>query len=105
MNKNAVKNKTVHRRKMNFLGFCLATFGISASLYFVSSLFLRSYNNSLSTTTQSITTQIAALETQNDAVQVEIETLSSSNRVEGIAANSGMTRNQDAIFTLTNGAQ
>ena len=41
------------------------------------------------------------MQAQNDALQVDIETLSSSERVEGIAASNGMKRNQDSIITIT----
>ena len=41
------------------------------------------------------------MQSQNDALQVDIETLSSSDRVEGIAASNGMNRNQDSIITIT----
>lgn len=80
--------------------FAVLLFFFSAILYLGSSLFLRSYNNSLSTKKQSIDSQIATIETQNDAVQVEIQTLSSSDRVDQIAANNGMSRNQSNVTTI-----
>ena len=89
------------KKKLNLLSFAVLLFGFSAFLYLGSSLFLRSYNNELSSRKQQINSEIAVLETQNDAIEVEISQLASAERVDEIAANNGMTRNQDAIVTIT----
>ena len=95
------KRNTVKRRHLNILKLSVLLFVFSGFLFLMTSIFLRTYNNSLSTKAQSINSDIATLQTQNDALQVDIEKLSSSDRVEGIAASNGMTRNQDAIITIT----
>lgn len=94
--RNRKKKRRVNLFKLSGVLFCF-----SAILYLFSAIFLRSYNNSLSTRTQSINADIVTLQAQNDALQVDIETLSSSDRVEGIAASNGMSRNQDSIITIT----
>ena len=94
--RNRKKKRRVNLFKLSGVLFCF-----SAILYLFSAIFLRSYNNSLSTRTQSINADIVTLQAQNDALQVDIETLSSSDRVEGIAASNGMKRNQDSIITIT----
>lgn len=93
------------KRRINLFRLSIGFFFISAAAALFSSLFLRSYNNSLSTQTQSIDSQIATIQTQNDAVKVEIQTLSSSDRVDEIAAGSGMSRNQNNVITITDGSQ
>lgn len=97
--------KIVKRKKgkksLKTLTFSVTLFLFSALLYLASSLFLRSYNNELSSRKQQITSEIAVLETQNDAIEVEISRLASAERVDEIAANNGMTRNQDAIITIS----
>ncbi len=99
---NIVTKKVVKkRRKLNLVRFSLTVFGISTIAFLFSTLFLRSYNNSLSTQKQSIDSQIATIETQNDAVKVEIQTLSSSDRVDEIAAGDGMSRNQNNVITIS----
>lgn len=100
MNRSTVRNRKPKRR-INILKLSTALFLFSAILYLFSAIFLRSYNNSLSTRTQSISSDIVTMQAQNDALQVDIETLSSSERVEGIAASNGMKRNQDSIITIT----
>lgn len=89
------------RKTLNVLSFSVALFLFSTLLYLASSLFLRSYNNELSARKQQITSEIAVLETQNDAIEVEISQLVSAERVDEIAMNNGMSRNQDAIITIT----
>ena len=98
MNRNTDRNRKTNRR-INLLKLSSALFLFSGILYLFSAIFLRSYNNSLSTRTQSINADIVTMQAQNDALQVDIETLSSSERVEGIAASNGMKRNQDSIIT------
>lgn len=93
------------KRRINLFRLSIGLFFISTAAALFSSLFLRSYNNSLSTQKQSIDSQIATIQTQNDAVKVEIQTLSSSDRVDEIAAGSGMSRNQNNVITITDGSQ
>jgi cell division protein FtsL len=96
--------KIVKRKKKKTLrleSFTAVFVLFSAMLYLLSALFLRSYNNLLSTQTQEINDQIAALTLQNDALKLENKELASSERVDEIAANSGLTRNQENIITIT----
>lgn len=94
------KNK---KRKINLFRISASILLMSLLMALASTLFLRSYNNSLSTQKQSIEQQIALIETQNDAVRVEIQTLSSSDRVDEIAAQDGMSRNQNNVITIQDG--
>lgn len=96
--------KIVKRKKkksLKFYSFSVALLLFSAVCYLSSCLFLRSYNNSLSTQKQSIDAEIAVLETENDAITVEIQTLSARERVNTIASDSGLSLNQDNIVTIT----
>lgn len=96
------KNKKI-KRSFALLNFAGALFCFSMLLYLTSALFLRSYNNSLSTRAQEISQEIAMLELQNDAVNVEIAQLSSADRIYEIAANNGLTRNSGNVISITNG--
>ncbi len=91
------KRKT---RRIKLHGFTVILFFISATLYLLSSLFLRSYNNNLSTMAQEINEQIAVIELQNDAIRVEINQLASSDRIDQIASANGLNNNQDSIITI-----
>ncbi len=70
-----------------------------------SSLFLRSYNNSLSVQTQRIEEKIVALKSENEAIQTQIQTLSSRDRVTAIAEDAGMEMNQDNVVTVANAGE
>lgn len=94
------KNK---KRRVDLTRVSTTIFFTSLVSFLFSTLFLRSYNNSLSTQKQTIDQQIATIEVQNDAIQVEIQTLSSSDRVDEIAAGNGMSRNQNNVTTIQDG--
>ncbi|MCR5795792.1 MAG: hypothetical protein K6G61_10670 [Solobacterium sp.] len=95
--------KTVKRKKRRVLKLQNLAFFmvlVSTLTFLFSSLFLRSYNNSLSTRKQELEAEIASIELQNDALNVEISQLTSTERVDEIAANSGLTRDQNNIITI-----
>lgn len=91
------------KRSVSLLNVSVILFGFSVLLYLTSALFLRSYNNSLSTRKQEISQEIAMLELQNDAVEVEIAQLASADRVDYIAANNGLTRNSSNVISIMTG--
>ncbi|MBR4162127.1 MAG: hypothetical protein IKR11_01315 [Solobacterium sp.] len=93
--------KKTKRKSLKLLNFTLVLFLFSSTLYLASSLFLRSYNNSLSTQSQEILAEIKQIEIQNDAIEVEIANLESTERIEAIAANNGLTRNQDNVVMVS----
>ena len=101
MAKGTKRNKI--KRSFALLNFSILLFGFSALMYLGGALFLRSYNNSLSTRAQEISQEIAALELQNDAVEVEIAQLTSADRIYEIAANNGLTRNSGNVISITKG--
>lgn len=97
--------KKEKKRKFDLLHFASGIFFVSLAFSLFCTLFLRTYNNNLSTQKQSIDTEIATIETQNDAVKVEIQTLSSADRVDEIAADNNMSRNQNNVITITDDTQ
>ncbi len=102
----SVKNTKKKSRKKNLklVTFTAVFFIFSCTCYLVSSLFLRSYNNSLSTQKQSIEAKIAEIQLANAAAKVEIQTLSTRERVDNIAAENGLSLHQDSIITITTSA-
>ncbi|MCF0110100.1 MAG: cell division protein FtsL [Erysipelotrichaceae bacterium] len=89
------------KRRMRFEGLSVTLFIVTGFMWMASCLFLRSYNNSLSLKTQQINSQIATLETENAAVTLEIQTLSTRDRVVGIANEGGLDMNQGNIITVS----
>lgn len=91
------------KRNIKLQVFSLFMLSLSSVLYLGTSLFVRSYNNSLSTQKQQLESQIAALEVENDAIKVTIQNLSTRDRVVSIANDAGLTMNQSNIVTITEG--
>ena len=100
---SSVRTKNVKKKKsrLDLLRFSLNIFLVAAGMFFVSALFCRSYNNSLSTKIQKTNTQITALETENDAMQVDIQTLANRDRVNTIASDAGMSTDSDSVITIS----
>lgn len=104
MKKGTVKkNKSVKKgkRRMKLLNVSASLFVLTGGLYLITALFVRSYNNSLSTQAQEISTEIVNLQSENDSVQYDIDTLASRERVSQIATSDGMTSNSDSVITIT----
>lgn len=91
------------KRSFALFNFSIVLFSFSVLLYLTSALFLRSYNNSISTRAQELSQEIATLELQNDAVEVEIAQLASADRIDEIASNNGLTRNSGNVISIING--
>ena len=99
MARKAVRKRKSHKGTV-LLYFTVTLLMISSIVYLASALFLRQYNNSLSTDKQRIEDKIIVIQQQNDEMKVEIAKLTSSDRVDEIAVSSGMSRNQENIVTL-----
>lgn len=98
MKKNTTRKK---RKKLNLAGMTAFVFLSSIILYVGFSLFLGTYNNSLSSEKQKIENDIAELQVQNDAVAVEVNSLSNRERVNSIASDNGLSLDQENIVTIT----
>lgn len=96
-----VKKKKVKRLRLQNFTVVLFLFATLCSLG--SRLFLRSYNNSLSVEKQKIDTEIASIQTANEAYLVDIQSLSSRDRIESIASDAGLDNNSSNIVTVAIG--
>lgn len=90
------------KRRMNLLAISFILFLLASFTYFGCSLFVRSHNNRLSTQIQEISSEISTLETENDAVKVDIQTLSNRDRIDVITSQDGMTSSAgSSVITIT----
>lgn len=98
-----MKVRKIKRKKhgLELLSFSCGMFFVATLCFFASTLFLRSFNNSLSTHKQEIETQTMTIQTQNDAIKVEIQTLSTRDRINTIASENGLSLDQNQIITIT----
>jgi len=76
---------------------------LSAVLFLLSSTFLRQFNNQLSSKIQEINDNVTTINVQNEATSLEISQLASTDRVDQVAANDGLTYNQANIITISDG--
>ena len=97
--KFAMKKRKKYRLTLSFIATWL--FFVSSLMFFGTKLFLHTINNSLSSRIQTIEAQTTEMTVQNDAVRIEIQTLSTRERVDGFAKDNGMSINQDSIITIT----
>ncbi len=97
----AQNGKNRKKKRLKLGTFTGVFFLVSAILYLMSTLFLRTYNNYLSSQKQEIEAKIAELQIANDAVAVEVNTLNNRERVNSIAADKGLRLEQNNIITIT----
>ena len=93
------------KRTLRIERVAVALFVLACGLSLASSLFLRSFNNSLSMQVQKIESEIAALETENEAAQVAIQNLSTKDRVLSVATEEGLTINSVNVVTIAVGGE
>lgn len=101
MKSRQTKNVKKKKNRLDLLSISINILLVAAGLFFISALFCNSYNNSLSTKIQKINAQITALETENDAMQVDIQTLANRDRVNTIASDAGMSSDSDSVITIS----
>lgn len=93
------------KRTLRIERVAMALFVVACGLSLASSLFLRSFNNSLSMQVQKIESEIAALETENEAAQVAIQNLSTKDRVLSLATEEGLAMNSVNVVTIAGGGE
>ena len=94
----AVRKRKVRKLRSSFFAFVIFIF--SFILYLTSSLFLRTYNVSLSRKLQTCTAEIERLTRENNTMSLEIQQLSTMDRVMAIASEEDMSVNSDSIVTI-----
>ena len=95
-----VKVRKPAKRRIDLWHLSVIIFCASAAVYLMSSLFLRSLNNSLTVQIQETQKEISLLEMQNESINLEIARLASMDRVDEIASKNGLSRNTDNIIRI-----
>lgn len=95
-----VRRKKQHRilEKISKIILVIAIFS-----FFASSIFLRTYNVHLSVQIQDIQNRMIQLRQDNETLSVEIQKLSSKERVVAIASENGLEINQANIVLIQAG--
>ncbi len=93
-----IKTRRIKRMKISAISFLFLVF--AASLYLLSSLFLRTYNVSLSRRIRANKNEIYSCSLENEQLQQDIQNLSSYDRVMNIAMGDNMALFQANITTV-----
>ena len=96
----AVRKRRVRKLKSSFFALIICMF--SFVLYLISALFLRTYNVSLSRQLQTANAEIETYTRANAAIAIEIQQLSTMDRVMAIADEENMTQNPDSVISISN---
>ncbi|RRC92081.1 hypothetical protein EII25_04565 [Erysipelotrichaceae bacterium OH741_COT-311] len=91
------------RRRLKLHVLAMFIFIVAFPAFLISSLFLRSYNNGLSISIQSNKDKIVALTVENDDLKVQIQSLSTKDRVMTFASEAGLLLNQNSIVSISAG--
>ena len=91
------------KRKIKKFNLAAFIFILAVVSHILSSLFIQSYNNDLSMKIQQTKQTIESTKTNNDALKVNIQSLSASERVIEIADGAGLSLNQNNIISISNG--
>lgn len=90
------------KRRINWKRISMMIFSFSAIMYLLSSVFLRSYNSELNVKKQNYQEQIAALNKDNESAQMEVNQLSTYDRISAIASADGMSVTSNIITVDAN---
>jgi cell division protein FtsL len=99
----AKKITRIKRKRLKLQGVFGLAFTIALFAYIASSIFLRAYNVQLTVQIQSVRNEIVLLEQSNEVLSVEIQSLSSKERVMAIALDAGLSVNQENIVMINKG--
>lgn len=96
-----VKNKK--RRTFNLFGFTKILLVASVMLAIFSSVFVQTYNNSITVSIENINREADILQSQNNALNLEIQNLISKDRIYDIATEAGLSQNQNNVISIVEG--
>lgn len=99
----AKKITRIKRKRIKLQGVLILAFIFALFSFLSSSIFLRAYNVQLSVQIQSVKNEIVLLEQSNDVLTVEIQSLSSKERVMAIATDAGLRVNQENVVMINKG--
>lgn len=99
----AKKITRIKRKHIKLQGVLILGFTFALIAFIASSIFLRAYNVQLSVSIQSVRNEIVLLEQSNEVLNVEIQSLSSKERVMAIATDAGLSVNQENVVMITKG--
>ncbi len=100
-----MKRKKVQKRKrrLTLFGFALTLLTLSIMASIASGLFIRNYNNSLVMQIEDTKRESDILREENEQLSIDIQTLSSKDRVYAIASAAGLEKQDDNVLNVVKG--
>ena len=94
------KEKKTVKRKFSLEHFTIVFFAAAVLINLAVSLFVRTTNNNLTIEIQKAQREITTLEIQNEALNYEISQMISIDKLDEIAASTGLSRNADNVVRV-----
>lgn len=91
------------RRRLSFVSKCGVVLSISLVAWLFTSLFIGSVNTTLTIEIQSMSNEVASLKSENQQLNIDIQTLQNKDRVYTIAKDAGLNQNQDNVVSVAQG--
>ncbi|MBR3228302.1 MAG: hypothetical protein IKF68_07135 [Erysipelotrichaceae bacterium] len=89
------------KRKISLLNrFAVIAFSLALIAFFISSLFIATYNTSLTIEIQKMNNEISSLKAENERLNIAIAGLENKDRVYVIAQDAGLMQNQDNVVSI-----
>lgn len=92
--------KTVRKRKPTLLMYAIAFFVLCSTMYMITAIYLKQYNNQLSVQIQQTERSINTLSHEKEALQVEIDKLATKAKVVDAIDSEDMSHNKDNIVYI-----
>ena len=97
---NRIMKRIKKRRRINWVSVSVLIWAVTGILYLGTSVGLRTYNSYLNVQKQDYERQIAALKKDNEVAQMEVNQLSTYDRIMEIAAKDGMKSYNGNVITV-----
>ena len=93
--------KKTRRRKMYFSTKCGIVLSVAVIAWLFVSVFVTSINTNLTIEIQNMKSELATIKTENQQLNIDIQTLQNKERVYTIARDAGLNQNQDNVVSVT----
>ena len=88
------------RKTSLFNKFAVLTFSLAFICFLISSLFVATYNQSLTISIQKMNNEISSLKAENERLNIQIASLENKDRVYVIAQDAGLDQIQDNVISI-----
>ena len=93
-----IRRRKRRRSYLNMIAVIAVSFAFISLI--ISSLFIGTYNQSLTISIQKMNNEINALKAENERLNIEIASLENKDRVYVIAQDAGLDQNQDNVISI-----